>query len=163
MQVGENPDAHESPVLNGLVDVYRDPTLRSAQLVNYAPASLCALQHYDGTSALQIYISLTQQDADWRRLAPHSLFEATPPPITGGKHHELKKEVSMNPNPDRIVRLKTVIFRSGISRSTIYRKMKDGTFPARVKVNINGIGWHESELNRWIANPPAYRAPDLQR
>jgi prophage regulatory protein len=78
-------------------------------------------------------------------------------------HFEPGKEASMNPNPDRIVRLKTVIFRSGISRSTIYRKMKDGTFPAQIKVNLNGIGWHESELNRWIANPPAYRAPDQQR
>jgi prophage regulatory protein len=96
-------------------------------------------------------------------LAPSILFQATTTPIQCGGHFEPRKEVSMNPNPDRIVRLKTVIFRSGISRSTIYRKMKDGTFPARVKVNINGIGWHESELNRWIANPPAYRAPDLQR
>ncbi len=62
---------------------------------------------------------------------------------------------------DRNVRLKTVIFRSGISRSTIYRKMKDGTFPLQVKVNINSIGWHESELNRWIENPPASRALGL--
>jgi prophage regulatory protein len=69
----------------------------------------------------------------------------------------------MNHNPDRIVRLKTVIFRSGISHSTIFRKMKEGTFPLQIKVNINCIGWHESELNRWIANPPAYRAPELQQ
>jgi prophage regulatory protein len=95
-------------------------------------------------------------------LAPSILFEATTTPIQWG-HFEPRKEISVNPNPDRIVRLKTVIFRSGISRSTIYRKMKDGTFPLRVKVNINGIGWHESELNRWIANPPAYRARDLHQ
>ncbi len=67
------------------------------------------------------------------------------------------------PEPDRIIRLKTVLYRSGLSRSTVYRKMQDGTFPPRIKVNINGIGWRESELNRWISNPPAYRAPDLQQ
>jgi prophage regulatory protein len=65
------------------------------------------------------------------------------------------------PEPDRIIRLKTVLNRSGLSRSTVYRKTNEGTFPPRVKININGVGWHESELDRWIANPPAYRAPDL--
>ena len=30
------------------------------------------------------------------------------------------------PEPDRIIRLKTVLHRSGLSRSTIYRKMKEG-------------------------------------
>jgi hypothetical protein len=60
--------------------------------VNYAPASLCALQHYDGISALQTYSGLTQQDADWRSLAPHTLFETTLLPITGGGHIELKRK-----------------------------------------------------------------------
>jgi Prophage CP4-57 regulatory protein (AlpA) len=33
---------------------------------------------------------------------------------------------------DRIVRMKTVLARAGLSRSTIYRKIADGTFPAQV-------------------------------
>ena len=32
--------------------------------------------------------------------------------------------------PDRIIRLKTVLSRTGLSRSTIYRKIAEGTFPA---------------------------------
>lgn len=59
--------------------------------------------------------------------------------------------------PDRIIRLKTVINRSGLSRSTVYRKISEGTFPPKVKLSLNGVGWRESELNRWIANPAAYR------
>ena len=35
------------------------------------------------------------------------------------------------PAPDRIVRLKTVLARTGLSRSTIYRKIAEGTFPPR--------------------------------
>ncbi len=35
----------------------------------------------------------------------------------------------MNANPDRIVRIKTVLNRTGLSRSTMYRKIKEGTFP----------------------------------
>ena len=59
--------------------------------------------------------------------------------------------------PDRIVRLKTVLFRTGLSRSTIYRKIAEGTFPAQLKISTNGIGWHESDINRWIADPASWR------
>jgi prophage regulatory protein len=61
------------------------------------------------------------------------------------------------PEPDRIVRLKTVLARTGLSRSTIYRKITEGTFPAQLKISSNGTGWHESEINRWIADPGAWR------
>src|SRR3569833_1388873 len=59
--------------------------------------------------------------------------------------------------PDRIVRLKTVLSRTGLSRSTIYRKIADGTFPAQLKISANGTGWHESEFYRWIADPVGWR------
>ena len=55
--------------------------------------------------------------------------------------------------PDRIIRLKTVLARTGLSRSTIYRKIVEGTFPAQLKISASGTGWHESEINRWIADP----------
>ncbi|RCW23319.1 AlpA family transcriptional regulator [Ciceribacter lividus] len=61
------------------------------------------------------------------------------------------------PAPDRIVRLKTVLSRTGLSRSTIYRKIAEGTFPAQIKISVNGAGWHESEINRWIENPVGWR------
>jgi prophage regulatory protein len=60
---------------------------------------------------------------------------------------------------DRIVRLKTVLARTGLSRSTIYRKIAEGTFPAQLKISINGAGWHESDIDCWIADPAAWRPP----
>jgi prophage regulatory protein len=60
--------------------------------------------------------------------------------------------------PDRIIRLKTVLSRTGLSRSTIYRKIAEGTFPRQIKVSVHGSGWHESEINRWIAAPVSWRA-----
>jgi prophage regulatory protein len=60
-------------------------------------------------------------------------------------------------NPEKIIRLKTVLARTGLSRSTMYRKIAEGTFPAQVRISIHGAGWHESELNRWIADPVGYR------
>lgn len=59
--------------------------------------------------------------------------------------------------PDRIIRLKTVLARTGLSRSTLYRKIAEGTFPAQLKISTNGAGWHESAINHWIADPVAWR------
>lgn len=61
------------------------------------------------------------------------------------------------PDPDRIIRIRTVLSRTSLSRSTLYRKMNDGTFPRQVKLGEHSSGWHESAINSWIANPAAYR------
>ena len=60
-------------------------------------------------------------------------------------------------NSDRIIRLKTVLSRTGLSRTTLYRKMGEGTFPRQVKISVHGAGWRESAINRWIADPVSYR------
>ncbi len=60
--------------------------------------------------------------------------------------------------PDRIIRLKTVLARTGLSRSTIYRKIAEGTFPSQLKISTNGTGWHESEINHWIADPVGWHS-----
>jgi prophage regulatory protein len=60
-------------------------------------------------------------------------------------------------NPDRIIRLKTVLSRTGLSRTTLYRKMGDGTFPRQVKISVHGAGWRESAIDRWVADPMTYR------
>lgn len=58
---------------------------------------------------------------------------------------------------DRIIRLKTVLDRTGLSRSTLYRKITEGTFPQQLKISVHGAGWHESSVNRWIEDPVAWR------
>ena len=58
---------------------------------------------------------------------------------------------------ERIVRLKTVLYRTGLSRATIYRKIADGTFPSQVRISVNGAGWKEADINRWVADPVAWR------
>lgn len=54
--------------------------------------------------------------------------------------------------PDRIIRLKSVLARTGLSRSTVYRKIAEGTFPAQIKISVNGAGWRESDVNKWVAD-----------
>ena len=58
---------------------------------------------------------------------------------------------------DRIIRLRTVLERTGLSRSTVYRKIAEGTFPSQVRISVHGAGWCESAINRWIADPVGYR------
>ncbi|MEO8320326.1 MAG: AlpA family phage regulatory protein [Bradyrhizobium sp.] len=46
---------------------------------------------------------------------------------------------------------------TGPSRSTIYRKIAEGTFPPQIKISVNVTGWHGSEINRWITDPVSWR------
>lgn len=60
-------------------------------------------------------------------------------------------------DPDRIIRLNTVLERTGLSRSTIYRKIAEGTFPSQLRISVHGAGWRESDINRWVENPVRWR------
>lgn len=61
-----------------------------------------------------------------------------------------------NKNSVFILRLKQVIERTGLSRSTIYRKadpkskQHDPSFPKRVHLGGLAVGWVESEINHWL-------------
>jgi prophage regulatory protein len=59
--------------------------------------------------------------------------------------------LSNNSNSERI-RLPEVIKRTGLSRSTIYRRAGDNTFPKHIILGANASGWLESEISEWIAN-----------
>jgi len=59
----------------------------------------------------------------------------------------------MTDTHDRILRLKTVLERTGLSRSTVYRKMQNGTFPKNVQISVRCTGWRESAVNDWIRKP----------
>ncbi len=58
--------------------------------------------------------------------------------------------------PDRIILLKTVLQRTGLSRSTMYRKMQNGTFPKNVQISTRCTGWRESAVEQWLHNPMFY-------
>lgn len=50
----------------------------------------------------------------------------------------------------RIIRLPAVKTRTGLSRSTIYLRVSDGTFPKPVSLGERAVGWIESEVDEWI-------------
>ena len=58
--------------------------------------------------------------------------------------------------PDRILRIKTVLDRTGLSRSTLYRRIQAGRFPTQVRIAERCTGWRESAINGWLRNPIFY-------
>jgi len=50
----------------------------------------------------------------------------------------------------RINRLPAAIDKSGLSRSEIYRRVANGSFPKPVALGRRAIGWRESDITAWI-------------
>ena len=50
-----------------------------------------------------------------------------------------------------IVRLSDVKHRTGLSRSTIYARIAEGTFPEQIPLGGRAVGWLDSEIDQWIA------------
>ena len=46
---------------------------------------------------------------------------------------------------------------TGLSRSTIYQNMQDGTFPKPIRLGAKAVGWLESEVIDWIEARTAER------
>lgn len=51
-----------------------------------------------------------------------------------------------------ILRLPAVKARTGLSRSSIYLFIRQGTFPAPVKLGQRAVGWNSSLVDSWIAD-----------
>ena len=54
--------------------------------------------------------------------------------------------------PYCILRRKQVEARTGLSRSTIYTRIKAGTFPAPVSLGPRAVGWIENDVQRWLSD-----------
>ena len=50
-----------------------------------------------------------------------------------------------------ILRLPAVKTRTGLSRSTIYLRMAQGTFPKQISLGSRAVGWVSKEINQWNA------------
>lgn len=58
----------------------------------------------------------------------------------------------------RILRLKRLKEKTGISGSTIYNKLNprskyyDETFPKPIRLGLGSVGWLEAEVDGWVAS-----------
>ncbi|UNM00903.1 helix-turn-helix transcriptional regulator [Ectopseudomonas mendocina] len=51
---------------------------------------------------------------------------------------------------DRFIRLPELIHITGRKRSTIYRDIKEGSFPKQFKLGRRSVGWLSTEVHRWM-------------
>ena len=54
---------------------------------------------------------------------------------------------------NRILRLPEVLDRTGLKKSTLYRRMAAGEFPQQAKLggaNSRAVGWLAEEVHAWI-------------
>jgi prophage regulatory protein len=59
-----------------------------------------------------------------------------------------------------ILRRKQVESRTGLSRSTIYLRIKKGTFPKPIKLGERAVGWLEQEIDSWLDERVQHRDHD---
>jgi prophage regulatory protein len=54
----------------------------------------------------------------------------------------------------RLLRTPEVLRITGLSRMTIHRLEKLGSFPMRRRIGRQAVGWIDAEINEWIASRP---------
>ncbi len=55
---------------------------------------------------------------------------------------------------NRMLRVPAVEARTGLSRVTIWRRVRAGTFPPPVELGVNSIGWTAQSITGWLESRP---------
>lgn len=56
-----------------------------------------------------------------------------------------------------IMRRDEVERETGLSRSTIYKRIKEGTFPVPLKIGPGSTGWRVADIEAFLAPPADYK------
>ncbi|MGH8419982.1 MAG: helix-turn-helix transcriptional regulator [Pseudomonas sp.] len=54
---------------------------------------------------------------------------------------------------DRFLRLEEVLHLTGLGRNTVYRRIREGTFPRQIRIGPNSVAWRQSEISQWMSDP----------
>lgn len=50
----------------------------------------------------------------------------------------------------RIMRLKEVVEKTGLAKSTIYNLISQGSFPKQIELGARSVGWIDNEIEDWL-------------
>ena len=59
--------------------------------------------------------------------------------------------------------LRTVVMRTGLSKSTLYRLIKQGSFPPPLQLAARAVRWRSDEIDEWLSNRPRRGGPTTSR
>jgi prophage regulatory protein len=51
----------------------------------------------------------------------------------------------------KVLRLPDVLATVGVKKSSIYKWIREGRFPAPVRLGENSVGWREADVETWLA------------
>lgn len=57
----------------------------------------------------------------------------------------------------RLIKIKEVMNKTDLSRSSIYKFIAQGEFPKPVQLGVKRVAWVESEIHEWIQLRIAHR------
>ena len=57
----------------------------------------------------------------------------------------------------RIMRLKEVIEKTGLAKTTIYNLISQGEFPKQIELGARSVGWIDTEIDEWLEVKVAHR------
>ena len=147
----KNPFLHGLAFKNGLVSYQSDskciamalkasPCVQKRKMVRFVGEGFNFMDQSTAKFMLQEYDQL-------RKLCLHqsSLLQ------------KLGQSVSAPEHGERLIRLPELLKRCGISQErTVYRLEAAGRFPTRRQLGPRAVGWAESEVRTWMADPAGW-------
>jgi prophage regulatory protein len=61
------------------------------------------------------------------------------------------------PRSPKIIRLPQVLDKTGLSRSSVFLKIKNGQFPSSIPLGPRARGWLDLEIDGWIQDRASLR------
>ena len=74
-------------------------------------------------------------------------------PSTNQPSTNHQRPVTQPPRISRVVRLPEVLKITGLSRTTIWRRERDGSFPSPIRLggeHTRAVGWREQDIHDWL-------------
>ena len=63
----------------------------------------------------------------------------------------------------RVLRMRSVMERTGLSRAAIYRLIRADDFPAAIRLGPRAVGWPAQRIDEWIASRETVRSDSAHR
>ncbi len=51
---------------------------------------------------------------------------------------------------EKLIRIREVMERTGLSRTVLYRKIQHDDFPKPIRITARCVAWREIEIDEWI-------------
>ncbi len=64
--------------------------------------------------------------------------------------HMAETPIPISEAQSKVERLRSVIERTGLSKSELYRRIRDCKFPQPVSLGARAVGWRRADIDAWI-------------